>query len=184
MLINLQAVYPAQGQALVRAPPAGRTQAARPQGRKSVAPVGDARWAIELTYVYCGADGWGHLAAIIDCSDREIVGWEFSLRDSAWKAERALEEACLARFGTLRPDRPTPGIRSDSRLLFTARRFRAACRDYRLSQESVTTYTPEQNGMIERFFRNQAPSGGRASSTCARTTRCSSIATDVPRPTS
>jgi putative transposase len=39
-------------------------------------------------------------------------------------------------------------------LMFTARRFRAARRDYRLRQEFITPYTPEQNGMIERFFRS------------------------------
>ena len=39
-------------------------------------------------------------------------------------------------------------------MIFTARRFRAACRDYRLRQEFITPYTPEQNGMIERFFRS------------------------------
>jgi putative transposase len=35
---------------------------------------------------------------------------------------------------------------------FQSRRFRAACRDHRLQQEFITPYTPEQNGMIERFF--------------------------------
>lgn len=30
----------------------------------------------------------------------------------------------------------------------------AARRDYRLRQEFITPYTPEQNGMIERFFRS------------------------------
>jgi transposase InsO family protein len=66
--------------------------------------------------------GLGHLAAIIDCCDREIVGWEFSLRGRAREAERALEEACLARFGTLRPEGPTPVVRSDNGLIFTAAR--------------------------------------------------------------
>ncbi|MBP6263358.1 MAG: DDE-type integrase/transposase/recombinase [Nitrospira sp.] len=28
------------------------------------------------------------------------------------------------------------------------------CCDYRLQQEFITPYTPEQNGMIERFFRS------------------------------
>ena len=33
------------------------------------------RWAMDLTHIYCGADGWGHLAAVIDCHDRnEITG--------------------------------------------------------------------------------------------------------------
>jgi putative transposase len=126
----------------------------RVQGRRSVAARSNERWAMDLTHVSCGKDGWGHLAAIIDCHDREIVGWEFSLRGRAREAERALEEACLYRFGTLRPDGPTPTIRSDNGLIFTARRFRAACRDYHLSQEFITPYTPEQNGMIERFFRS------------------------------
>jgi putative transposase len=34
---------------------------------------------------------------------REVNGYEFALRGRAKEAERALEEACLAHFGTLRP---------------------------------------------------------------------------------
>jgi putative transposase len=49
---------------------------------------------------------------------------------------------------------PTPVLRSDSGLVFQSRRFRAACRDYRLRQEFIRPYTPEQDGMIERFFRS------------------------------
>jgi putative transposase len=67
---------------------------------------------------------------------------------------RALEEACLKRFGTVRPEGATPVVRSDNGLVFQSRRFRAACRDYRLRQEFITPYTPEQNGMIQRFFRS------------------------------
>jgi putative transposase len=80
--------------------------------------------------------GFGHLTAVIDCHDREITGFEFALRGRAKEAERALEEAGLARFGTLRPDGTTPVVRSDNGLIFQSRRFRAACRDYRL-QASV-----------------------------------------------
>jgi putative transposase len=39
-------------------------------------------------------------------------------------------------------------------LICQRRRFRAACRDYRLGQEFITPYTPEQNGIVERFFRS------------------------------
>jgi putative transposase len=45
-------------------------------------------------------------------------------------------------------------VRSDNGLVFLSRRFRAACRDYRLRQEFITPYTPEQNGIVERFFRS------------------------------
>ena len=126
----------------------------RVQGRRSCAQRSNERWAMDLTHVSCGTDGWGHLTAVIDCHDREVTGYEFALRGRAKEAERALEEACLARFGTLRPPSPTPVVRSDNGLIFQSRRFRAACRDYRLHQEFITPYTPEQNGLIERFFRS------------------------------
>src|SRR5680860_1826882 len=45
-------------------------------------------------------DGGQVSPAVIDCHDREIMGFEFSLRGRAKEAERALEEACIARFGT------------------------------------------------------------------------------------
>jgi putative transposase len=126
----------------------------RVQASRSRAVASNQRWALDVTHVECGVDGWGHLAAVIDCHDREIVGYEFSLRARAKEAERALESACIERFGTLRPQGQTPVVRSDNGLVFQSRRFRAACRDYRLRQEFIRPYTPEQNGMIERFFRS------------------------------
>jgi putative transposase len=133
-----------------------RTRTPRPRVRtsRSRTSASNVRWAMDVTHIDCGRDGWGHLTAVIDCHDREIVGYEFALRGRAKEAERALEQACIARYGTLRPNGPTPVIRSDNGLTFQSRRFRAACSDYRLRQEFVTPYTPEQNGLIERFFRS------------------------------
>jgi len=133
-----------------------RQPKARPRVRssRSVAARSNQRWAMDVTHIDCGRDGWGHLVAVIDCHDRSIVGYEFALRARAREAERALEAACIERFGTLRPNGATPVIRSDNGLVFQSRRFREACRHYRLTQEYITPYTPEQNGMIERFFRS------------------------------
>lgn len=113
-----------------QATPRPRVRQSRSQRARS-----NERWAMDVTHVDCGRDGWGHLAAIIDCHDREIVGWEFALRGRAQEAERALEAACIRRFGTLRPVGETPVIRSDNGLIFQSRRFRKACRFYRLRQE-------------------------------------------------
>ena len=126
----------------------------RVRRKKSVATRRNERWALDATHIDCGADGWGHLVAVIDCYDREIVGWEFALRGRANEAERALEMACLARFGTLRPGGEVPTIRSDNGLIFQSRRLGDACRFYRLPQEFITPYTPDQNGLIERWFRS------------------------------
>jgi putative transposase len=69
------------------------------------------------------------------------------------EAELALEEARLARFGTLRPTGATPVVRSDNGNR-QSRRFRAACRYYRVRQEFITPHTPEQNRIVKRFFRS------------------------------
>lgn len=55
---------------------------------------------MDVTHVPCGAGGWGHLTAVIDCHDREVTGYECALRGRAKEAERALEEACPARFAS------------------------------------------------------------------------------------
>ena len=38
--------------------------------RRSVATRSNERWALDVTRIDCGADGWGHLVAVIDCYDR------------------------------------------------------------------------------------------------------------------
>lgn len=55
---------------------------------------------------------------LADCHDRELVGYGFALRSRAREAERALEAACISRFGTLRPTGTLPVIRSDNGLIF------------------------------------------------------------------
>ena len=126
----------------------------RVRGWRSQTAASNHRWAMDVTHIPCGTDGWAHLTTVIDCHDREVIGYEFALRGRAKEAERALEAACLQRFGTLRPQGAVPIVRSDNGLIFQSRRFRAACRDYRLPQEFITPYTPEQTGVIERFFRS------------------------------
>lgn len=132
-----------------------KTPRPRVKGRRSLAKRSNQRWAMDVTHINCGPDGWAHLCAIIDCHDRQCVGYEFALRGRAKEAERALEAACIARFGTLYP-RPeeAPQLRSDNGLIFQSKRFRRACRAYHLKQEFITPYTPQQNGMVERFFRS------------------------------
>jgi putative transposase len=80
----------------------------RAQGRRSRAKASDERRAMDVTQVDCGADGWGHLAVVIDCHDREVIGWVFALRGRAQEAERTLEQACCR---ILDGSDPSAGIR-------------------------------------------------------------------------
>ena len=127
---------------------------ARPriQTRRSQAIMTNTRWATDMTHIPCGVDGWGHLVAVIDCCDRELIGFEFALRGRAREAERALENACIKRFGTLRPNKAMPVIRSDNGLVFQSRRYREVCRDHKLTQEFITPYTPDRTASLNAFF--------------------------------
>jgi putative transposase len=129
-----------------------RPQGQRPrvQGWASRATQPNERWAIDTTHLFCGRDGWCHLTAIIDCHDRTIVGWRLARSGRAEVAAAALEDA-------LRDRRIDTGhlplvLRSDNGLVFGAKPFTSVVRRYGLGQEYITPYTPEQNGMIERFF--------------------------------
>ena len=153
IIVNRKAVYRIVKQKRWFVHQRSSTPRPRVRGWVSRASRSNERWAMDVTHIPCGHDGWAHLAAVIDCHDRELIGYELALRSRAQEAERAVEAACLQRFGTLRPI-GAPVLRSDNGLIFQSRRFRQACRDYRLQQEFITPYTPEQNGMIERFFRS------------------------------
>lgn len=113
----------------------------------------DRRWAIDLTKIYCGHDGWGSLIAIIDCCDREIIGYRFSLHGRAVEAVDALGMAMATRF-TNGPKAPKElEIIHDNGSIFLARRFMAETKFFGIQQRFIPPRAPENNGMIERFFR-------------------------------
>lgn len=63
-------------------------------------------------------------------------------------AAAALEDVLIIR-------RPNAGLklRSDNGLIFGAEDFHKVVRSAGIKQEFITPYTPEQNGLIERWFR-------------------------------
>jgi hypothetical protein len=67
----------------------------RVRGWVSRASRSNERWAMEVTHIPWGQDGWAHLAAVIDGHDRALISYEFALRSRAKEAERAVEAACL-----------------------------------------------------------------------------------------
>jgi putative transposase len=79
LVVNLKAVYRILQAKRWFVHQRAVTPRPRVQGRRSIAPASNVRWAMDLTHVYCGEDGWGHLAALIDCCDREIVGYGVQL---------------------------------------------------------------------------------------------------------
>ncbi len=132
-----------------------RSKGHRPRAKAmpSRSQLPNERWAIDMTRVWSQKDGWSTLAAVIDTCTREIVGWRLSSSGKAKTAEAALQEGLIYRFGRLKRLENKITLRSDNGLVFTSKSFTKTVKDYNFSQEFITPYTPEQNGMIERFFR-------------------------------
>jgi len=128
---------------------AKRPKGLRPRvhGLRSRIDRPDRRWAIDTTHFSTRRDGWCHMTAIIDCCDRTIVGWRISRSGKAAIAAAALEDALIRR-------NPGAGLilRSDNGLVFGSESFSRVARGAGMLQEFITPYTPEQNGMIERWF--------------------------------
>lgn len=125
----------------------------RIEAKKSVAERPDERWSTDLCRVWGGRDGWLVLALVIDCHTRQLLGWQLSRSGKASTAAGALEHALITRFGTLGRVKTPFQLRSDNGLVFTSRKYTHLVRSYGLSQEFITPYCPQQNGMVERVIR-------------------------------
>jgi len=119
----------------------------------SVASRPNERWATDMCRIWCGRDGWSTLALVIDCHSRELLGWHLSRSGKSKTAESALEQALIARFGTLGRVPQSFLLRSDNGLVFTSRSFTRLVKSYDLRQEFITPHSPEQNGLVERVIR-------------------------------
>ena len=125
----------------------------RIEAKVSAAEQPDERWATDLCRVWGGHDGWLVLALVIDCYTRQLLGWQLSRSGKATTAAAALEQALIARFGSLGRVTTPFLLRSDNGLVFSSRRYTALVRSYGLQQEFITPYCPQQNGMVERVIR-------------------------------
>ena len=80
----------------------------RVRGWQSQTAASNQRWAMDVTHIPCGADGWAHLATVIDCHDREVIGYEFAcVAEPRRRSGRSRRPACtdLARCGPRGPCR-------------------------------------------------------------------------------
>jgi hypothetical protein len=143
----------AEAQTLVGASKDQSTGAARERlgepHLKGQPALGDGPDACELRFRRMGSSGGSHRLLRSRVSRPGVRH-----QGRAKEAERAIGGACIKRSGALRPPGDAPVLRSDNGLILQSRRFRSACRDFRLRQEFLSPYRPEQNGITERFFRS------------------------------
>ena len=126
----------------------------RIQALPSVATAPNERWSTDLCRVWAGKAGWASLALVIDCHTRELLGWHLARTGKASTAGSALEQALIARFGSLGKVAKPFLLRSDNGLVFTSRYFTGLAKSYGLQQEFITPHCPQQNGMVEHVIRS------------------------------
>ena len=88
------------------------------------------------------------------CNKQGVTTWRLSNSGNAKTAESALEEALISRFGHLGRVTAPLQLRSDNGLVFCSTRFTQTVKAYGLTQEFIAPYSPEQNGLVERFIRS------------------------------
>lgn len=120
----------------------------RVRGMVSQTKTSDTRWAIDTTHFGTQRNGWCHVTMVIDCADRQIVGYRVSTSGKARIAMASLEDGLILR----KPKNLI--LRSDNGLVFASKNFVRLCRKWNVRQEYITPYTPEQNGLVERLFKS------------------------------
>ena len=120
---------------------------------RSVSDFANQRWATDLTHFFCNDAGWCHVIAVMDCWNREVIGYRVSRRQDSKVAEGALEDALIRRFGINRVQAHGVILRTDNGLIFTSKRYMKLVTRFGLQPEYITPYSPEQNGANERFMR-------------------------------
>lgn len=104
----------------------------RVQVSPSVVKAPNGSWATDMCRCGASRDGWPTMALMIDCHSRELLDSHLWRSGRSKTAESALEQALIARFGTLGRV-PVPFLlRSDNGLVFTSRSFTALARGYGL----------------------------------------------------
>ena len=71
------------------------TPRSRPQPLRSRAFQNNQRWAMDVTHIPCGRDGCGHLTAVFGRHDRELINYEFALRDAPKEPSGLLKPPAL-----------------------------------------------------------------------------------------
>jgi putative transposase len=115
----------------------------------------DELWQQDITYIWCGRDGWCYLFSILDCYTREWLAYTFSTYCGTDEAIRTLEMAVLDRF----PDRTNPShsdlaTRNDGGSQYTSDRFVSALKIYGIRHEVTGKNRPDQNAYIEAFHKS------------------------------
>ena len=118
--------------------------------KKPPRPDGPNRfWESDMSYVWCGTDGWCYCFNVIDVFTRQWLAFVLSDRATRHHAIMAVNNAVAAA-------KPAPfrlTLRVDNGSQYTSRDFRQSIETLGIRLEYIYVNTPEQNGHIESFHK-------------------------------
>lgn len=118
--------------------------------RKPVPPSGPGQlWEADMTYVWCGIDGWCYLFNVIDVFTRQWVGYSF---DTTASKESAIQSV-LNSVASSKADTNSLRLRVDNGSQYRSRLFMDSMKALGIQVEFIYVHTPEQNGHIESFHK-------------------------------
>ena len=124
------------------------------QGKPFDITASNQLWQTDMTSIWCGEDGWGYFTAVIDCFDRVLLGWSFTLRCRAADVSPSLEMAWSTAFPYGRDeDEPKVTCRHDNGTQFTSTHYRGVAKDLDIVLSRTAYRHPDGNAFIERMFR-------------------------------
>lgn len=107
-------------------------------------------WELDITYVWCGIDGWCYSFNVVDCFTRKWIAYAFDVGAARDVAIESITSAVAAE----KPDCPRLRIRTDNGNQYTSRDFRKAVQALGIGKhEFIWKNTPEQNGHVESFHK-------------------------------
>jgi putative transposase len=104
-------------------------------------------WQSDMTYIFCGIDGWCYLFNVIDVFSREWISYVF---DTLAKKENAIQAVLRA----LEKHPEAAGkvtLRCDNGPQYISEAFQDCMKALRINLDFIAYSTPEQNGHVESF---------------------------------
>ncbi len=118
--------------------------------KKLLKPVRpDQLWEADMSYVWCGADGWCYLFNVLDVFTREWLGFAFDVRAVRHNAIMSVNNSVASR----KPDVTGLTIRVDNGPQYTSHDFLESVMVLGAKLEHIYVNTPQQNGHIESFHK-------------------------------
>jgi putative transposase len=111
-------------------------------------PIGiNQLWQSDMTYIFCGIDGWCYLFNVIDVFSREWISYVF---DTLAKKENAIQ--AVLRAVEKHPEAAGKvTLRCDNGPQYISEAFQDSMKALRINLDFIAYSTPEQNGHVESF---------------------------------